>query len=68
MDVPESKWSTNIKKADIFFQDIEILFENGKPKLQTHCGVVMGVIMVLIIVLYGYLKLDTMLNYLDNTI
>ena len=68
MDVPESKWSTNIKKADIFFQDIEILFENGKPKLQTHCGVVMGVFMVLIIVLYGYLKLDTMLNYLDNTI
>ena len=33
LDVPESKWSTNIKKLDIFFQDIEILFENGKPKL-----------------------------------
>lgn len=68
LDVPESKWSTNIKKADIFFQDIEILFENGKPKLQTHCGVVMGLVMILIIVLYGYMKADIMLNYEDNTI
>ena len=68
LDVPESKWSTNIKKADIFFQDIEILFENGKPKLQTHCGVLMGFIMILIIVLYAYMKADIMLNFLDNTI
>ena len=34
--IVESKpsWlSDNIKKMDIFHQDIEILFENGKPKL-----------------------------------
>ena len=68
LDVPESKWSTNIKKLDIFFQDIEILFENGKPKLQTHCGVVMGLVMILIIVLYAYMKAGIMLNYEDNTI
>ena len=67
-DVPESNWSRNIKKLDIFFQDIEIYFEHGKPKLQTHCGVLMGFIMVLIIVLYGFAKADTMVNYLDNTI
>ena len=68
LDVPESKWSSNIKKADIFFQDIEILFENGKPKLQTHCGVLMGAIMILIIIMYAWMKADIMFNYLDNTI
>ena len=68
LDVPESKFSTNIKKADIFYQDIEILFENGKPKLQTHCGVVLGLFMIIIMVLYGYMKADIMLNFLDNTI
>ena len=68
MDVPESNCSRNIKKLDIFFQDIEIYFEHGKPKLQTHRGVLMGFIMVLIIVLYGVTKVDTMVNYLDNTI
>lgn len=57
-----------MKKADIFYQDIEILFENGKPKLQTHCGVLMGLTMIVILVLYAIMKADIMLNYLDNTI
>lgn len=68
LDIPESKFSTNIKKADIFHQDIEILFENGKPKLQTHCGVVLGIVMIVILVLYGYMKSLIMFNYEDNTI
>jgi len=57
-----------IKKADIFSQEIEILFDSGKRKLQTHCGVVLGAIMILIIIAYGYFKAGVMLNYEDNTI
>lgn len=63
-----SSFSENIKKADLFHQDIEILFENGKPKLQTHCGVVLGLIMIATIVSYGYMKAGIMLNFKDNTI
>ena len=57
-----------MKKADIFSQEIEILFENGKSKLQTHCGVVFGAIMVLLIIAQGVFKAGIMLNYEDNTI
>ena len=58
-----SKFGVFIKKADIFYQDIEILFENGKPKLQTHCGVVLGLIMIMTLFLYGYMKAKTMLDF-----
>lgn len=68
LDVAESKFSAKIKKADIFYQDIEILFENGKPKLQTHCGVILGLFMIFILASYGYMKGNIMLNYMDNTI
>ena len=61
-------FSETMLKADIFHQDIEILFENGKPKLQTHCGVVMGLIMISIIFSYTYMKATVMFEYLDNTI
>ena len=65
----KSSWlSDYIKKADIFHQDIEILFENGKPKLQTHCGVVLGLAMIAILVAYGYMKAVIMFDYLDNKI
>ena len=50
-------------KGDVFYQDIEILFENGKPKLQTHCGVVMGFFMLSILISYGYMKTQIMLDY-----
>ena len=61
-------FSEKIKKADIFYQDIEILFDNDKPKLQTHCGVVMGIIMISIILSYTYMKASIMLAYQDNQI
>lgn len=63
-----SKWGEYIKKADIFEQELEILFENGRRKLQTHCGVVFGAVMVLILLLYAGMKANIMFNYLDNTI
>lgn len=69
--IVESKpsWlSDNVKKLDIFHQDIEILFENGKPKLQTHCGVVLGLAMMTILIAYGYMKAVIMIDYLDNKI
>ena len=60
----EASWlSDNIKMADIFRQDIEILFENGKPKLQTHCGVVLGLAMISILIAYGYMKAVTMFEF-----
>ena len=52
----------------MFHQDIEILFENGKPKLQTHCGVVLGFFMIAIIIAYGYMKIIIMIEYQDNKI
>ena len=65
----KTSWlSDNIKKADIFYQDIEILFENGKPKLQTHCGVLLGLFMLAVLVSYGYMKLLIMIDYQDNKI
>lgn len=63
-----SKWGEYIKKADIFEQELEILFENGRRKLQTHCGVVFGAVMVLTLLLYAGMKANVMFNYLDNTI
>ena len=69
--IVESKpsWlSENVKKLDIFHQDIEILFENGKPKLQTHCGVVLGLFMIAILLAYGYMKAEIMIKFLDNKI
>ena len=44
------------------------MFEDGKPKLRSHCGVVFGLIMVIIIFLYAYMRGEIMLNYGDNTI
>lgn len=63
-----SQCGETIKKADIFYQDLEILFENGKSKLQSHCGVVLGAIMVTILVAYGVLKAQVMIEYRENTI
>ena len=58
-----STWSEKIKKADIFEQELEILFENGRHKLQSHCGVLFGFIMLFILVAYFIMKLGIMLNY-----
>ena len=60
--------SETIKKADLFPQNVEILFENGKHRLQSHCGVVFGFIMVALLILFGYMKAEIMLGYKDNTI
>ena len=58
-----STWSEKIKKADIFEQELEILFENGRHKLQSHCGVLFGFIMLFILVAYFIMKVGIMLNY-----
>ena len=55
-----NKFSETIKKADIFPQKLEILFENGKPELKTHVGVSFGAIMTIILLLYSYMKIDIM--------
>ena len=44
------------------------MLENGKRKLQTHCGVVLGAIMVLLLFLYGYMNYLTMTDYKANII
>jgi len=54
--MPPNKCSETIKKADIFSQEIEILFDNGKSKLQSHCGVVLGLLMVTVLGAYGFYK------------
>ena len=55
-------------KLDMFDQEIEILFENNRRTLQTHCGVVMGFVMVFILIAYGGYKTQVMVNYADVTI
>ena len=55
-------------KVDFFYQDIEILFENSKPKLQTHCGAVLGLIMMALLVTQVVSKTQTMINFEDNQI
>ena len=64
----ESKFSTVVKKADIFAQNVEILLQNGRSKLQTHCGLIFGICLVVIMILYGSMKLIVMAEFLDNTI
>ena len=54
-------FSETIKKADIFPQNLGLLFENGKSDLKTHLGVVFGAIMAVILILYGYMKVDIMI-------
>lgn len=59
----EPRWSSNLKKIDMFSQEIEILFENNRRTLQTHCGVVFSVIMVTILITYGVFKTQLMVEY-----
>lgn len=63
-----SSLSETIKKADIFGQSNEVLYENGKDKLKTSCGLLFTLIMVFIIAGYAGLKANVMLDYLNNTI
>ena len=54
-----SRWkdfSDWVLKLDLFSQEIEILFENNRRTLQTHCGVVFGFIMMFILIAYGAFK------------
>lgn len=44
------------------------MFENNKPKLQTHCGVVLSIAMVVIVILYASMKAIIMVRFLDNKI
>ena len=44
------------------------MFESGKPKLQTHFGLVMSIAMVVILVLYASMKAIVMVQFLDNKI
>ena len=66
-----SRWkdfSNWILKLDLFSQEIEILFENNRRTLQTHCGVVFGFIMMFILFAYGGFKTQIMVKYEDVTI
>lgn len=59
----QSQFSETVLKLDPFAQNIQILFENEKPKLQTHCGAVFGIVMVVIILAFAALKTDELLEY-----
>ena len=48
-----SRLSENVKKLDIFSQEMEILFEDNKAKLQTHCGVVVSFVMFALLLVFG---------------
>ena len=61
----EGKWSSAIKKFDIFAQEIEILFEDNRRTLQTHCGVVFFAIMISILFTFGAFKCRILLEYED---
>ena len=65
----EDHWfSESVKSLDVFYQDIEILFDNGKPKLQTQCGVVLGLFMMMLLFSQVWTKAEIMLNYKQNQI
>ena len=64
----EGLFSRTIRKADPFSQDLQILFEDGHHRLKTHCGVVLGMLMMSLLVLYALYKGTIMLDYMDNTI
>lgn len=59
----EGKWSRMIKKLDPFSQELEIMFENNRRTLQTHCGVVFGFIMMSILLAYASFKTSVMVSY-----
>lgn len=44
------------------------MLENGKRKLQTHCGVVLTAFVVCLLILYGYIQYLTMSGYKANII
>ena len=58
-----NRFSENVKRLDLFSQDIEILFENNKSKLQSHCGVLMTFLMGAILASFAYYKVNVMLEY-----
>ena len=64
----EGLCSRTIRKADPFSQDLQILFEDGHHRLKTHCGVVLGIIMMTLLALYAWYKGTIMLDYMDNSI
>ena len=55
--------SKSILKLDPFSQEVEILFENNRRKLQTHCGVVFCFIMVSILISFAGFKSVQMFEY-----
>ena len=55
--------SDQLLKLDPFSQEIEILFENNRRTLQTHCGVVFGFLLAIILISYGSFKSKLMVEY-----
>lgn len=64
----KNKCSETIKAFDIFPQELEVLFDNGKNKIQTHCGVVLGAIMISVLAIYGFFKAERMFLFGENII
>lgn len=63
-----SKCISTVKRADIFGQDLNLVFENGRSKLQSIFGVVLGFIMTVLLLLYAAFKFQIMLDYGANII
>ena len=57
--------SEAIKRADLFPQEMEMLFQDGRPYLQTHFGALLAVILVTILMAYGSFKAEIMIDYED---
>ena len=58
----------SIKKADIFGQDFSFLLENRKSRLQSYFGVLAGIVMIILLIAYGFMRMQTMLEFGDNVI
>ena len=63
-----SKCISTVKRADIFGQDLNLVFENGRSKMQSLFGVFLGFIMIVLLLLYAAFKFQIMLEYGANII
>mmetsp|Transcript_6905 Transcript_6905/g.8258 ORF Transcript_6905/g.8258 Transcript_6905/m.8258 type:complete len:112 (+) Transcript_6905:128-463(+) len=44
------------------------MLQNGKRKLQSHCGVVFGLVMTMVLLFYASWKFNIMINYENNSV
>ena len=52
-----------VKKSDPYSQNINNLFDNGSWKLNSCVGVLAGICLTVLVILYAHVKMQILLDY-----